>query len=114
MLAGKTVLLVEDEVMVALLAEMMLRDMGAAEVILAHTLTEGQSALERMPDLAVLDINLRGEESFPIAEALAARGTPYVYATAYGNAAAEDGPSAPIVTKPYDEAALRAALGEVL
>lgn len=113
MLKGKTILLVEDEAMVAMLAEGMLRALGAADVVSAHTLTDGLAAAEEEIDAAVLDINLRGEMSFPIATRLSERAVPFVYATAYG-ASAVDGRPAPVVTKPYDEAALAAALNEAI
>ena len=100
--------------MVAMLAETMLVSLGAGRVITAHSLPDGLAMLEEVPDAAMLDINLRGEQSFPIAKILTERATPFIYATAYGNAVAAEGPSAPVVTKPYGEAALRAAFAEVL
>jgi DNA-binding response OmpR family regulator len=65
-------------------------------------------------DGAVLDINLRGEMVFPLADALAARGVPYVFATGYGR---ESIPAhhqgAPTLSKPVDVAALKSLLETV-
>ena len=60
----------------------------------------------------MLDVNLSGETSFPIADALRRKGVPFVFATGYGESIAVPGHYAdvPVVPKPYDEKALRLAL----
>jgi CheY-like chemotaxis protein len=84
--AGKRrVLVVEDEVIVAMLIEDMLVDLGYDVVALSTRLDEALTFARTMPiDLAVLDVNLNGEMSFPVADALRARGIPFVFATGYG------------------------------
>jgi hypothetical protein len=53
-------------------------------------------------DAAVLDVNLAGEKAFPIADALAERGIPFLYATGYGRAGLRDQDlHHPVVQKPY-------------
>jgi PleD family two-component response regulator len=70
-LAGRRVLLVEDQILIALDAESCLRSLGAEQVFIAPTaeLAMKQIALQP-PDLAVLDVNLGDHTSTPVAEAL--------------------------------------------
>lgn len=102
-LEGRTVLILEDELIIAFALEDMLSDMGA-EVILASTVEEAFARLgESEPSLAVLDVNVHGAKSYPFAEELARREVPMIFATGYGDA--EHPPhfvSAPTLTKPYN------------
>jgi CheY-like chemotaxis protein len=78
-----SVLLVEDEWLIALDAQEMLAQLGA-QVTVAASLEEGAgAAMNDAFDVAVLDVNLNGQLSFTIGELLADRGTPVVYATGY-------------------------------
>jgi DNA-binding NtrC family response regulator len=87
-LQGLRVLVVEDETLVAMLLEDMLADHGCE---VAATASRIGQALEYIADdslaieAAILDVNLAGEPSFPLAEALAERGVPFVFATGYGS-----------------------------
>ena len=83
-LHGRTVLLVEDESLVSLLAEDALLDEGC-EVVLAMRLAEAlEAARHRQFDLAVLDVNLGGgDTSYPVAEVLLTRQVPIMFATGY-------------------------------
>jgi CheY-like chemotaxis protein len=111
-------LVVEDEAMVAMLLEDMLSDLGCVVAGSAGDLPRGMAfaADEALAlDAAVLDINLGGEKVFPVAEQLAARGVPFIFATGYGR----DGVAAgfvrtPVLSKPYDLRALEAALVSAL
>ena len=81
----RRVLVVEDEVIVAMLIEDMLGDLGYDVVALSTHLDEALTFARTMPiDVAVLDVNLNGEMSFPVADVLRARGIPFVFATGYG------------------------------
>lgn len=86
-LDGLRVLVVEDETLVAMLLEDMLADHGCVVAGVAARIAQ---ALEMVADdglaigAAILDVNLAGQPSFPIAEALAAKGVPFVFATGYG------------------------------
>lgn len=114
-IAGKRILLVEDEFLVAMMAEDMLAELGARPVGPAHRLEEGLAlAREAELDGAVLDINLGGARSDAIAEVLAARGVPFVFATGYGRSAAPAGLEAEVIDKPYSLEKLSAALAEAL
>ena len=87
LLAGKNILVLEDQILIAMEVEHSLLQMGARSVVLACTASEALEALENsIPDAAVLDINLGpSATSFPVAEALLKIGAPWVFATGYGN-----------------------------
>jgi hypothetical protein len=65
-------------------------------------------------DAAVLDANLNGESVAPLAAALRARGTPFVFATGYGERGAPEGFNAPVVRKPYNVHQIVRALVEAV
>ncbi|MFW6027592.1 MAG: response regulator, partial [bacterium] len=67
---------------------------------------------EEQLDAAVLDVNLNGKRSDPVAEVLKERGIPFIFATGYGNA--ERGAGVPVLDKPYTEEKLAHALNRVL
>ena len=113
-LRGKRVLIVEDAVLLALELETGLSDAGAQVVGPAYELAEAMSLLAGQIDAAVLDANLNGLAVTPVAEALAARGVPFVFATGYGDSGAPMGFDAPIIRKPYDVTQVAAAVGALL
>lgn len=114
-LRGARVLIVEDAVLLALELETGLSEAGAAVIGPAYELAEAMALLDQPIDAAVLDANLNGLSVMPVAEALAARGIPFVFATGYGDAAgAPMGFDAPVIRKPYDVTQVSAAVAEVL
>jgi CheY-like chemotaxis protein len=108
-LTGLRLLVVEDEMLVALALEEMLGDFGCVVVDVAGTLDRGLALADELTiDGAILDINLCGEKVFPLAERLAERGVPFVFCTAYGASALPPSfAEAPTLTKPYDAPRLR-------
>ncbi len=111
-LSGR-VLIVEDESLVAMLLETILEDMGCTPVGPASTIDEGLAlATGAEPlDAALLDVNVAGRQVFPIAEALKARGVPFVFSTGYGESGLSDEwRGHPTVQKPFTESAIREAL----
>jgi DNA-binding response OmpR family regulator len=81
----KKILVVEDEILVAMFLEDLLIGMGHEVVGPASRLaTAMEYARDSAIDFAVLDVNLAGETSFPVAELLRERGVPFVFATGYG------------------------------
>lgn len=81
---GLSVLLVEDEYLIALDASEMLSEMGAASVRVASHFDEALAcAAEQGFDVAILDVNLNGQLSVPIAQALKSKGTPFMFTTGY-------------------------------
>lgn len=112
-LDGRRVLIVEDESLVAMLLETILEDMGCVPVGPASTVEEGLAmARDESPlDAALLDVNVAGQQIFPVAELLRARGVPFVFSTGYGEGGLPDewrGQST--IQKPFTEAAIRDAL----
>lgn len=97
------VLVVEDEALVGMLLEDMLTDIGCAHVELLSQFADGLRAAETGEfDLAVLDVNLDGVSSFPIAEQLIARDIPLLFATGYGASGMDSRfPDIPTLQKPF-------------
>ena len=84
-LAGKRVLVVEDEAIIAGMIEDMLTELGAIVVGPAGTLAKAVELAEREPiDAAMLDVNIRSERIDPVVETLRGRGVPFVLATGTG------------------------------
>ncbi|WP_455809031.1 response regulator [Pseudomonas koreensis] len=110
------VLLVEDETMLAMLMEMMLDDLGFATAYHASTLNEGiEYARNGEYDLAILDINIIGGDSFPIAAAIADRGIPFMFCSGYGRLGIPDAwLDRRCVAKPFSAEQLSQALSELL
>lgn len=100
-LTGKRILIIEDEFLVAAILCDFLEDAGAVAIGPVGRVAEGLEAIAAGGfDLAVLDWNLCGESSAPLAEALAAAGVPFVIATGYG-AVGAGFDDQPILAKPY-------------
>jgi CheY-like chemotaxis protein len=79
------VLVVEDEVIVGMLLEDMLGELGCEVAAISTHLDEALQLARTIDiDFAVLDINLDGRQSFPVADVLATRGVPFLFATGYG------------------------------
>jgi CheY-like chemotaxis protein len=113
-LTGLRLLIVEDEAMVAMMVEDMLADLGCVVVDVAGTLSRGL-ALVADPELAldgaILDVNLGGDKVYPVADVLAARGIPFIFATGYGiSGIAESFSHVPALAKPYESRALERML----
>src|SRR5215831_6583708 len=82
---AKRILVVEDELMIRMLLEDMLGELGYTVTAEAGRLEEALQAAKTADfDIAILDVNLDGEPVSPVADALVARGTPFVFATGYG------------------------------
>ena len=115
-LSGKRVLAVEDESLVAMWLEDLLTDLGCVVVGPANSLEAALQLLEcDAIELAVLDVNLAGEKVFPVAERLAARNVPFVFATGYGaSGVVEPFSEHPVVQKPYTLEMLKRALEAVI
>lgn len=110
-LRGARVLVVEDEAMLSLNLEAMLRDLGCVVAATADKLDNAlQVARTSDFDVALLDLNLGGKRVDPVADAIRARGIPIVFVTGYGKTAA----SGLVLEKPYDAAALERMLNEAL
>lgn len=117
-LEGRRVLVVEDEALLALDLEDGLRDVGCDVVGPAGNLAKALELVEREGlDAAILDVNLAGERVTPVAEILARRGIPFVFATAYFGADDLYPPTVkdvPRLAKPYTVAQAVATLRRLL
>ncbi|MCJ2088488.1 response regulator [Methylobacterium sp. E-005] len=115
LLAGRRVLLVEDESLVAMLAEDMLLDLGC-EVAIAMRLNKALDLVQSGSfDLAVLDVNLGDAHSYPVADLLNERGTPFLFATGYGQQGLEGSyRNVPVLQKPYQAEPLEHLLVRLL
>ena len=112
---GVRILIVEDAVLLALELEAGLIECGASVVATAADIGEAKRMLDLDFDAAVLDANLNGASVTPVAQALADRGVPFIFATGYGEAnAAPAGFGVPVVRKPYNVRQIAAALVEAI
>ena len=85
LLSGRRILVVEDEMLILMMIESMLADLGCESIIAAATIAEALALIEgQVFDAAMLDVNLKGDNSRPVADALAARGVPFFFSTGNG------------------------------
>jgi CheY-like chemotaxis protein len=115
-LDGLTVLIVEDETIVALLLEDMLDELSCATVLHANGIDQAAALLrEHRPDIATLDVNLGGVYAYPVAAQLAEMHIPFVFTTGYGTSGIDkDWAARPVVQKPFSLESLAAALRQAL
>lgn len=116
-LDAKTVLLAEDQFLIAMDTEHALLERGAADVRVVPSIRDALHLLESFrPDVAVLDFMLADGTAAEVAEALVALGVPFVFATGYGDSVAIPAPyrHVPVVRKPYGIADLVASLNAVV
>jgi CheY-like chemotaxis protein len=115
-LAGRRVFIVEDESMVMMLLQDALDDIGCQVVGVASRFKDALEKAKSLSfDVAILDVNLNGQHTFPIADVVIERGLAVVFSTGYGVANLPTSrPSAPLLQKPFQqrdlEQGLRAAL----
>ena len=97
------ILVVEDEALIAFMVEDMLGDLGHDVVATAMRLSQALEFAEtREFDVAILDINLDGEKTFPVADVLIRRGLPFAFATGYGRDGLEGKhQDAAVIRKPF-------------
>jgi len=110
------VLLVEDEALIAMILEDMVADAGCTVIGHAATPDAALAFVSQMTDAdcALLDINLRGAPSWPIADALTAKGIPYAFVSGYGQGGLEPRfHGATVLPKPIDTAQLESWLERV-
>ena len=113
--ASKRVLIVEDELMIRMLLEGMLTDLGHSVAAEAGGLDEAISLARQAEfDLAVLDVNLNGTPVTPVVEILIQRGLPFIFASGYGQRGLPEAyQTAPILQKPFQADALEQAINAV-
>ena len=110
---GARVLIVEDEIVVALFLEDLLAEFGYEVAGIVSHLDDAMGRPNDY-DIAVLDVHLNGRNVFDFADRLAARGTPFVFATGYGARGIPDRHCArPVLQKPFRPDELKRVLKEV-
>ena len=112
---AKRILIVEDEILLAMNLEDMLIELGHNVIAVATRMSDAISlAADGDIDLAILDLNLSGALSFPVAQVLRARGVPFLFATGYGShGLTEDYRSELVLAKPYGIGELKSVLAKV-
>ncbi len=111
-LDGRRILLVEDEILIACMLEDMLADLGCVVVGPAARVAQALALIDAdVIDAAVLDLCLNQELSYPVADALTARGIPFLFSTGYDRSRIRDGyGSLPMLQKPFHERELARVL----
>ena len=112
LLSGRRVLVVEDEMMVLMMIEDMLADLGCESVSAAARVDQAIALIDAQDfDAALLDMNLDGTKSHAVADALAARGVPFAFSTGYSGHDTRDGyRDRPVLKKPFRDEELAAIL----
>jgi CheY-like chemotaxis protein len=109
------IFLVEDEAMIRMMVADMLEELGHTILAEAGRLDEALELAQSTDfDLAILDVNLDGKTVTPVALLIEGRGLPIIFATGYGAAGLpEEFKDCPALQKPFEFAALAAALNSV-
>ncbi|MGY0571255.1 response regulator [Bradyrhizobium sp. RDM12] len=116
-LRGRRILLVEDDYLLAQVLSDYLEEAEVDVIGPVGSLEEALAVVENDPDgfdAAILDVNLHGSKSYPVADALAKRSIPFLFATGYGRDAL-DGRfrDHPRCEKPFDQTTLLSAFGRL-
>jgi CheY-like chemotaxis protein len=111
-----SVLVVEDEMLLAMVVESMVSALGHTVI---GPVADAEAALAQLeagtPDAVLLDINLSGKPAYPLAAALAARGIPFGFMTGYqGSQLPARWRPAPLLAKPFTQGRLAALLDALL
>lgn len=111
-LDGRRILIVEDEGMLAVEIEELLIRMGCIVIGPSNSISRAAClAQEENIDAAILDVNIRGQKIYPVAEILQSCGIPFIFLTGYGNWSLPAGMrDTKILSKPFSVAELKACL----
>ena len=114
--AASRILVVEDEYLIRMLLEDMLTDLGYEVAAAVGTIAEASDLAAKGDfNAAVLDVNLDGQEIYPVAEILAKRGLPFVFVTGYGeNSLIDPYRHRPALQKPFQIEQLKTVLNGLL
>lgn len=111
--SGKQVLVLEDDVLLALEATETLEEIGAVVIGPAHRIDTAMALLDsHRPDAALLDVNIVGSTSAEVARRLVRDRIPFVLATGYGDQNGIDGSRA-VIDKPYNRQQIQSAFVEL-
>jgi CheY-like chemotaxis protein len=113
-LTGLRVLVIEDDFLVAQIAVDMLEELGAIAIGPGPSVQQALQLIQsETVDAALLDVNLRGQSSDAVAQALHEKGIPYIFVTGYG-AVRFDQKNTPLLNKPYTQENLAEVLTKLL
>ena len=112
----RSVLLVEDEVMIRMMVADMLDELGYRVAAEAGDIDEAVRLVQSTEfDIAILDVNVNGRVISPVAEAVTLRGRPFVFATGYGSSGLpEKFRDIPTLQNPFQMATLKRAIEDAL
>jgi DNA-binding NarL/FixJ family response regulator len=114
-LRGRRIMIVEDEMLVAMELEALLAEQGCAVIGPAPTADRALALLaEGLPDAAILDVNLNGQTATPVAAALRAQNVPFLLATGYSQSLQAELKDTPRVDKPVNHERLVRVLTQLL
>lgn len=110
------ILVVEDEYLIRMLLEDMLNDLGHDVAASVGSVAEAREfAQDGAFNCAILDVNVDGQEIFPVADILAKRGMPFVFVTGYGEGSLPDAyRDRPTLQKPFQSDHLATTLTNLL
>ncbi|QPF83810.1 response regulator [Bradyrhizobium genosp. L] len=110
------VMVVEDESMVAIMIEDMLEDLGHRVVVTSGSMSKASKIVaDASADLAILDVNLNGEETYPLAASLRSREIPFIFATGYGACGIRaEWSDVPVLQKPFQARELAEAIDHAI
>lgn len=116
LLTNIKILVVEDEMLVMMAIEDTLADLGCSSIAVAGSIDQALELISANDfDLAMLDVNLGGQRSYPVARALDLRGVPFAFSTGYSeHGVGQDFGDRPVLTKPYNKHRLVAVLSALL
>lgn len=116
LLTNRRILVVEDDFLILSMIEDMLSDLGCRSIAAAATIEQAIRLVNSEGfDAAMLDINLNGRDSFAVADALVARGVPFIFATGNSrNSMVEAYSNRPVLRKPFKFEELAKMLGTIL
>ena len=110
------ILVLDDEPLISMMVQDWLTELAYETVGPANSVTGALGLIDSTPlDAAILDLSLGKEDCYPVAEALRARGIPFVLVTGYGHVNVADCfQDAPILSKPIDFQAIKDAMCKLL
>lgn len=111
-----SIFLVEDEALIRMMLADMVEELGHRVIAEAGNVVDARSLAETEDyDLAILDINLQGNNVRPVAEAVAARSLPLLFLSGYGSVGLPDGfKGAPVLNKPCTPELLKNKIDSIL
>ncbi|MBM3526550.1 MAG: response regulator [Alphaproteobacteria bacterium] len=114
--ARRRALVIEDEMLIGMLLEDMLADLGHVVVAVIPRVEQALAAVSGETfDYAIVDVHLNGQSALPVADALIERGVPFVFATGYGQRGLPDKYAGhPVLPKPFAKDDLDKALRDLL